>query len=603
MKLNKITFYAAWMMGMVFSVSSCVDLDPYPTNELDEEETWKYPERVQGMIGSMYGDVSTSYLTNETAYLECATDNAVSTSLTRDMTTLALNTLTRNSDPFSSMWNRDYKRINQANIFLKDNRGLNLRYMVDEKKNWLLSRRLQGEAYGLRAWFYWDLLQKFGGAALDNGDLLGVPLVLDPIDNPVGVNVPRASYDDCVKQIITDCDSAISYLPVANRDFLSDTPEVIGSRGWSRVDGITMKAIKALVYLSWASPRFNPQNQVARWDSVAKYAKEVIDFKLTVDSRNNTNNPNRTTAFSPEVAIDWVNPSFAGAIWASQYGFGTPIESTFYPGGFNGNGSMGPTQELVDAFGMKNGYPITDPRSGYDPKHPYENRDPRFYTTIFYHGETITRTSNKKKMYTFDMTADGKDAANVTSKNSLTNYYIRKFVYMDIDLTDANNVGSGRRGRFIIEWSHMCLAFAEAANQLNGPITPVYGMTAKEAIRYIRARTTEDNVVGFTADDPYLDEMSRSKDSFEQLLKNERRITLCFDGNRFYDLRRWNTTMEELNKPVHRVEIVKSANGDLNYSYPEVQKRNFTSPYLPIPYKEMLRVGDLRQNQGWDVWK
>lgn len=603
MKLNKLAIYVACLLGLTFSISSCVDLDPYPTNELDEDETWRYPERVQGLIGSMYDGVNASYTTNETTYLECATDNAVSTSLTRDMTNLALNTLTRNNDPFLDLWNRNYKRINQANSFLKDNRGLNLRYMVDEKKNRLLSRRLQGEAYGLRAWFYWDLLQKFGGASLDGGELLGVPMILASVDNPVGVNQPRETYDNCVKQIIADCDSAYNYLPVANRDFLSDTPEIIGSRGWSRIDGITVKAIKALVYLSWASPRFNPRNEVARWDSVAKYAKEVIDFKLTVDSRNNADNPNKATAFSPNVAIDWVNPSFAGAIWATQYGFGYPRETAFYPGGFNGNGTVGPTQELVDAFGMKNGYPITDPRGGYDPQNPYANRDPRFYSTIYYNGVTIVRTSNKKNMYTFDTTENGKDVANATSKNSLTNYYIRKFLYMDIDLSDANNPGSGRNCRLVIEWSHMCLAFAEAANQLAGPTTPVYGLTAKDALQYIRTRPTENGDAGLPAADDYLDEMSRNKADFDKLVKNERRITLCFDGNRFYDLRRWDTSLEELNKPVHRVAITKTIEGEFTYTYPEVQKRNFTSPYLPIPYKEILRVSDLKQNEGWDVWK
>ena len=78
---------------------------------------------------------------------------------------------------------------------------------------------LQGEAFALRAWFQWDLLQKFGGKGT-NGDLLGFPIVTEPINASENVNLSRNSYDECVAQIISDCDSAFKYLPIAHRDYL-----------------------------------------------------------------------------------------------------------------------------------------------------------------------------------------------------------------------------------------------------------------------------------------------------------------------------------------------------------------------------------------------
>ena len=157
--------------------------------------------------------------------------------------------------------------------------------MVDLHYNDLVRNRLQGEAFALRAWFEWDLLQKFGGKGT-NGQMLGFPIVTEFVDVNSDINYARDSYDDCVARIIADCDSAYKYLPIAHRDFLvPDAGDRVyaGGRYWGRFDGITMRALKAIVYLTWASPRFNPGNVVARWDSAAYNAKKVIDFKINID--------------------------------------------------------------------------------------------------------------------------------------------------------------------------------------------------------------------------------------------------------------------------------------------------------------------------------
>ena len=85
--------------------------------------------------------------------------------------------------------------------------------------NSLVRHRLQGEAFALRAWFQWDLLQKFGGKGV-NGQMLGFPIITEPVDPTGEINFARNTYDECVAQIIADCDSAYKYLPIAHRDFL-----------------------------------------------------------------------------------------------------------------------------------------------------------------------------------------------------------------------------------------------------------------------------------------------------------------------------------------------------------------------------------------------
>ncbi|MBG0859264.1 MAG: RagB/SusD family nutrient uptake outer membrane protein, partial [Bacteroidales bacterium] len=112
--------------------------------------------------------------------------------------------------------------------------------------------------------------------------------------------------------------------------------------------------------------------------------------------------------------------------------------------------------------------------------------------------------------------------------------------------------------------------------------------------------------------DPYLDEVSAAgHDAFDAFVKNERRIETCFEGMRFYDLRRWTTGdvpgqgnwESVINQPVHGAYITETApetyTYDLNW---EVEKRTLPSPYNPIPYYEILRMNKLIQNVGWPTW-
>ena len=150
----------------------------------------------------------------------------------------------------------------------------------------------------------------------------------------------------------------------------------------------------------------------------------------------------------------------------------------------------------------------------------------------------------------------------------------------------------------------MVLAFAEAANQIGGPMMQIDGLSPKKAISYLRGRNTYDGEAGIV-DDPYLDEISLAgKDAFDKFLRNERRIETCFEGKWFFDIRRWSTSLGSLNKDIHGAAIVRNESGNFEYDLEHVvERRLFRSAYLPIPYKEMLNVKGLVQNEGWDSWQ
>ena len=613
MKTKIILLGVLLIMGV-----SCTDyLDPYPNGDKSTEDIWKYQDMVQGLVGQCYDNMTRNYDNNEGAYLDCATDDGVSTVSTQAMRRLALGALTpsadyNSSDLFANYWARDYASIKLVNMFLKDRRGYNTKFIVPKvvngvvstRYNDLVKNRLQGEAFALRAWFQWDLLQKFGGKGID-GKMLGFPIVLEPLEIGGTINLARNTYDDCVKQIIADCDSAYKYLPIAHRDFLvpdANDRVYAGGRFWGKLDGITTRAIKANVYLTWASPRFNPTNDLSRWDNAAKNAKEVIDFKLKVD--------NVTGGFNPTTGVNWLDPNSPEAVFISRSNTDNPsreaMERMFYPGGFQGNGVMGATQELIDAFPMKNGYPISDPKSLYNPNDPYKDRDPRFYSIIFHNNALAKRNNTGAVMYTFENWVNGgKDAAGAKSTNSLTNYHIKKNVYMGLNWADATILRQPHTKMFI-RWAHMVLTFAEAANQVVGPTDAAkYGISAKTAMQYLRVRKTYDGAALYTAAaDPYLDIVAANTALFDSFVRNERRIETCFEGMRFYDLRRWTTNLDELNKSVHMATITKKDDGTFTYDLTkEVEKRAYKSAYLPIPYSEILRMSNLVQNEGWESWK
>lgn len=591
------------LVGVLLLISvSCENfLEPFPRGYYTDEDLWDYPDAVQGLINRCYDLMPYNYNDNESAYLDGASDNAVITSTLHALQRLATGALITGQDPFRTYWDRNYRGIYQVNLFLKDRKGFNTRYLVEPDLDLLVRNRLQGEAYALRAWFEWDLLQKFGGKGID-GQMLGFPIITEPLGAVSNINLARNTYDECVNQIIADIDSALHYIQIAHRDFLvPDAHQRLyaGGKYWGRLDGITLIALKANLYLTWASPRFNPGNLVARWDSAAVNAKKVMDFKLTVD--------NVSGGFNPINQVNWFNPNFPGIVFVSRYVTDANMERLFYPGGFQGDGAIGASQQLVDAFPMANGYPITDPLSGYDPENPYVGRDPRFYSVIFYNNAQARRGNTGAVMYTFENWTGGKDAAGRTSQNSKTNYHIKKFVYMGWNASDAR-IAMQPKAKFFIRWAHMALAFAEAANQVVGPDDDTkYGMSARTAIQYLRSRKTYDGANGISpappaAPDDYLASIT-TKGDFDVLVKNERRIETCFEGMRFYDIRRWTTNLDELNKPVKGALITKNEDESFTYNLDNaVENRKYTSAYLPIPYSEILKMDKLVQNEGWEGW-
>ena len=582
-------------------MSACTFLDPLPNCSYNDENFELYPELLRGFVDVVYNELlPETYLDNYYIPMSCATDDAIYSSPTAAWRIFSSGSAKMLSNPFDTKWRDNYRAINYLNMFLENDRGYNTRYMVAEDSDLALRNCLQGSAYGLRAWMYFDLLRVFGGKA-ENGELLGVPILTEPTDPKTAdaSTIERATFDECAEQILKDCDSAYKYLPRNNRDYPGDPQQSIqitGSARYKSLDQIAIDGLRAMVYIFWASPAYNPENDMSRYDKAARYAAAVIKHKLEVEST-------LTGGFDPTRGFSWHNVNSPEIIWPSEMRQSSNLETSFYPQQFGGSALVAPTQDLVDAFPMANGYPINDKRSNYDPTHPYEGRDPRFYATIFYNGAQVRRLNNASEvMYTFECANGGKDAPG-SNEVSATGYYIKKFIYRNWNTNDTTKE-LGYRCIHFMNWTKMCLIFAEAANKYVGPTDEgTYGYSARQAIAWLRNRPTNDDEPGLgTFGDPYLDECAAEATTFEGLVKNEWRVETCFEGDRYYNLRRWATDVSEINKPIHMAKI-SNQSGLISYEYPVVETLKYPSLWAPIPYTEIRKCPKLLQNQGWETWK
>lgn len=590
-------------------LASCSFLDPLPNGAYTDENFDQYPELLRGFVDKIYNDYRpVTFYHKYYIGLSAISDEAVYTSETEGKRVFSEGNGVMTSDPFEDIWNNNYAAINYANMFLKDDKGLNTQYMLNQEADIALRRSLQGDAYGMRAWMLMGLMKFYAGEGVD-GKMYGVPIRTEPTEYTEMdyKEIVRNSIDECCEQILKDCDSAYIYLKDNNRDYPTDPSQVIivtGSARYTTLDKVAIDALRAQTYLYWASPSWNPgvsQDDPVikdRYTKAATYAARVIKHKLERESTF-------IGGFDPAKKVEWTNPNSQEIVWCSRTTAGTTTwETSLYPVGFGGSAIIAPTQQLVDRFPAANGYPITDPRSSYNPDKPYENRDPRFYSTINYDGAKVIRNTDPTDvMYTFNSRTGGPDAPGLQG-TSATGYYIRKFLFTGWNPYDAN-IQQAPRPLMHYRWTEMCLIFAEAASKVVSPAdASTFGYSAKQALAWLRSRPTsyDDPGVG-SVTDPYLDECaSAGGNAFYELVKNEWRIEMCFEGQEFYNSRRWATDVSEINVPVRRV-VISGDGTDNSYSYETVTTLNYPSLWMPLPYLNVRRCPNLVQNKGYESWK
>lgn len=486
--------------------------------------------------------------------------------------------------------------------------------LTEDQRNKLL-----GQAYFLRAYFYFELIKRYGG----------MPKFDKAWNAADEFDVPRMTYQESNAWMQGDLDNAIAMLP----DIWPDSE-------FGRPDKVSALALKAMTQLYAASPLM--QNGLdAIVDNgygkemaaeAARTAQKCIDaieasswYRLMDhdEYRSIYLMPNENQFAQPEYL--WFNrthpgnwSAFVRAQWLTQpYDDKTGAEGTPY---------NAPSQNMVDMFERKGPdgqfYPITDTRSGYEAvkyTDPYSDRDPRLANNIIVPGEAWGTDLNGVQYYL--TTYVGGYSTNFITTNQFTNaaqqtgYLCKKFIWPEasIPLFGAAGFNMYRLTTVYIRVSQVYLDFAEASYEATGdPDAIVDGcsMSARQALNIIRNRAGIGDLP--------------SGVDFREAYRRERAVELMFEGHRWYDIRRWMIA-EELFKDEHPMKRVLAYPLDENgnayqgnltgadackiriprfrYEYADVTtvERVFSTRnyWYPLPMEEVAALDNLKQNPGW----
>ena len=608
MKTKNIVLYFIALLAFC----SCNDMfEPAEENVRQLDDMTEESKYAHGLL--MYGYDRLPYITTTTT--DVATDDAVTNDKNSNYMYMATGRWAADDNPMSQ-WDKCKDGIQYVNLFLT----------VVDKTKWAPSAaskqqmfidRLTGEAYGLRALFYYYLLQAHGGYA-DDGVLYGVPLLTQPEDGSSDFNQPRATFADCVKQIFEDCDKAMELLPADYVDIKStdEIPAkyqklgaivsgynlVFGARSKNLMSAKIAEAIKAQVALLAASPAFRAQSGVTS-EEAAKLCANVLTRIGGMDGFDKDGNINwymNATKLNNKAEFDEI-------LWREDYRLNADQEKENFPPSLYGSGRVNPSQNLVDAFPMRSGKPITE-ATDYNPNNPYEGRDPRLEKTVLVNGTNFRKVDVVTGTYA-NSKGEHLDNLNKETTSTRTGYYLRKLLRDDVNPLSSSLIEK-QHVYPRIRYTEIFLAYAEAANDAWGPKVDGAGVgfTAYDVIKAIRQRAglgTDAIGMPLPQGDEYLEECAGSQEKMTDLIRNERRIELCFENKRFWDLRRW---MLPLNEPIKGMKIEKIDSDkdptpdNLTYTVIDVETRDYDNSYQcygPIPKGEVLKWSNLKQNKGW----
>lgn len=567
----KILSKISTVLVLIVLFWSCSLIEPELDNTLYIEQIKENPSLAEGLLLNAYRNIGSTYNLEDRA-----TDNAVSNNPNSEYRKMATGEWSAMNDPLT-VWNTAYSQLYYVNLFLDVYEEMVFSVFSPEQ-NTMHKNRLKGEAHGLRAYYNFQLLRNHSGIATDDV-LRAFPIVTSPlsaVDEPV---VERAAFELAIAQLMADLDTAINNLPAVYADkFDANHNATLGSRFKNRMDGNAAKALKSRVALWAASPAFNLDNNIAKWESAAIISGSLITELGGINSLD---------AKGHEF---WTNPANKDIIWRSDIFQSDDREKDNFPPSHWGKGNTNPTQDFVDAFPMANGYPINNNASNYDSSNPYQNRDPRLSLYVVYNGATL-----KTPVHTYSGAL--RDGLQEEVNSTRTGYYLRKMLNNTVNLDPNSSQTKAQYFNAYFRATEVFLNYAEAANEAYGPKGMPNGVafSAYDVISAIRKRA------GIEQPDNYLEELSSSKENFRQLILNERRIELSFEDFRFWDIRRLND-VETMKKTVRGVLIEKEAGDTYKFNFGlEVEKREYKDYmiYGPVPYNETIKYNKMPQNKGW----
>lgn len=546
--------------------TSCDYLDFDETNALKtKEEIYNYFNTTEQMLTNVYSYMPQDLGCIANAMRDCGCDDA-------EFGAVEATVQDFNNGNWSSLNTIDnswtlYKGVRAANNFIADIENVDFsRFEYDARyKNWM--RKLAYfpyEARVLRAFYFFELARRYGDIAM--------PLeVLTPEEaNQIG----KTPFMDVIEFIVKECDEAAKHLPDS---YINEPDKQLG-----RITKGFAMAVKSKALLYAASALHNPTKDVQLWKRSAQAALDIINTNLyTLEKGTKANNVK-----SKEVVLMRMNGENTNF---ELYNFPIRFVQGKRPTTRLAHSTF-PSQNLVDAFETKNGYPVTLTENGwvcddpdFNPQKPYDNRDPRFYHAILGNGMYF----KESHIETFEGGADNKS---VSEGGTPTGYFLNKYIQPSTSFVPNAEV-KNKHHWIIYRYAETLLTYAEsmvnAFNDFNYTDNN-FTHSAKWAIDEVRTTAGMPEITAATTEE------------FLKKLYNEWRIEFAFEDHRFWDVRRWKLA-EGTQQKLYGVNITKS--GELlNFSKKLVEERVWRNcMYLyPIPQDELFKNRNLYpQNPEW----
>jgi len=617
MKIKQLIFTTA-ISSLLLTSCDHGFLNTKPLDQLSESTVWSDPSLTEAFVTELYGGLGNGGFDEQ--MLASLTDEASFTHPGRGITTITES----RSNPADIGWVNG--TLSWANMYLRI-RACNIAIAKLSKPpsnfSATLVDRLMGEAKFMRAYFYHQLVRYYGG----------VPIIDRPFElTDTSFMSTRSTYEESVNFIVKDCDAAATHLNgkamaagrASRAAALALKSRILLYAASDLYDVNTAKA-KSSVHAAFSKPEllgYTSPDRAARWTKAKDAAKAVLDIAGLGNKLDLT-----APAVKDDAIANYHNNSMARnggerELIFARYFINAKAENGGRIGLFNGpNGyhnwaGNAPIQNFVDDYQMMDGTSF-DWSNPAHAANPYENRDPRFYATILYDGANwkprtadvaskdpanqiqagqyeVSSGSGKTTHFGLDTRKSSVEDWN----GSYTGYYFRKFTDPNPAIIDQNTWQQ-------IPWPF--LRYTEAVlNYVEACIELGQDAEARAWLNKVRFRA------GMPA-------ITVSGDALRQAYRNERRIEMAFEEQRYHDARRWmiaaNTLGQKVKiilvtgtlKPGKSVTLYKYDKDNYDYKYtvalmdPGKENRAWADKmyFLPIHRDEMNRNKNLVQNPGY----
>lgn len=646
MKYNIVKLFCA--LGLIYGFASCTDyLDKTPDSNVSSDQAFKNFTNFQGYVEEMYNCIPSKESNYWCTTFNWGEDEIMNTGLGDSHVTAHfdlgdyrhwygdqqsfLHTDDLNptkTDKYSHSLEHAWYCIRKCNLGLA-----NLDKMTDctqEEKN-----IIKGQLLFFRAWWHEEMIAFFGG----------MPYVDTVLDGSQALTLPRLTYQECAKKCAEDFRAAADLLP-NDWDKTAVGKKTLG-KNELRITKVCALGYMGKVLLWAASPLNNLKAEVGASKNGDTYKYNVELAAQAADALgealaqvNSGKTPYALAEYKysniyDHVAKDGSKSNFSEIFYTTGKNWKQPgTTEAILRGPYIGENSSNwnftklwgpklngivehdalihqPTANYVNYYGMANGLPLDDPESGFDPKHPFKNRDPRFYHDIVFDGfKYINMTIAKEEddyQFKYIQMYTGSNLRSSASQGCRTGYYCQKLVPHQANKYDGmyNWGGALQCDLPYMRLADLYLMYAEAGAAVQGANykSSKLDLTAVDAINVLRNRVDAGHVADkFVADQKkFMDEVRR-----------ERAVELAFEGFRWNDLQRWlllteypyNIKTSQEFKRVGNYDFTKNDPRDAEvtgWSEKRIVTRDFSEKHYLLPLKEsdVYLYPEFGQNPGW----